>query len=475
MKKFVANEEMDKILTARSALADALGVQFGGLRDLYQTFGWKKDLGFVDYYSMYIRNAVAKAVIKRPANDTWAGDFEIVETDDGKDTEFEKACKDLQKQLKLKTVFNRLDRITSLGNYGILLFGLSDCRTTADFAKPVRTGNGLRLLYLKPVTQQNAKISKYDTNPNSPRYGLPLIYSISLKSVNSTSGSTFQSVLNVHYSRVLHVSWDLLEDEVEGTPVLQSIYNNLMDIEKLAGGSAEMFWRGANPGLFGQVDPEFTMSSTDEQNLKEQVEAYVHQLRKFLISQGVEIKELTPAVADPTNHIKIQIALISAVTGIPQRILLGAEQGELASGQDANAWKVLIQNRRTEQAEQLIVRPFFDRLIEYQIVPTPSTVYSVLWSDVFAPSEKERAETGKIRAAAIQQYLQNPIAVEIIPPEIFYKFLLGLDKQQLDYVTTVVAENKGTAQEEALMERLKELEATSGRNEQNSDGQTEEE
>ncbi|MFW6120257.1 MAG: anti-CBASS protein Acb1 family protein [Petrotogales bacterium] len=413
-------------------MADILGISFNGKRDLYQAFGYHLNPTITEFYQYYKRHSIARAVIKRPAQDTWAGDLTIVETHDDQTTDFEKEFDRLQKRLKLKNKFTRFDKVISLGNYGILLFGFSDCRTSEDFKKPVDPDEDLKLLYLKPVSEKNALIYKYDQNPSSERYGLPLYYNLNIKGI---SGQDSSKTLQVHYSRVLHVSWELLEDENEGSPVLEPIYNNLQDIEKLAGGSAEMFWRGARPGFQGIVNDDYTISPAEEEKFKTQMDEYIHNLRRSLLIQGMELKELAPQVEDPTNHLKAQIQMISAETGIPQRILLGAEQGELASGQDANAWKILIQNRRTELVEQLIVRPFIDKLIEYNVLPKPQTEdYSVMWSDLFAPSEKERSETGKTRAAAIQQYLQNPIATEIIPPKVFIKYFLGLDKQQLEYV-----------------------------------------
>lgn len=442
----------ESTLVQRNLLAKLMGLSFGGQRDIFEAFGYPKVLNFMEFYQKWRRQDIAKAIIDRPAKDTWAGDIHVVETHDDQTTPFESAFDKLNKRLKLKNKFVRLDKVTSLGRYGVLLLGLSDCRTREDFMKPVTPSKNLGLLYLRPVTEQNAKIATYDKNPSSERFGLPDQYSINVKGVTDDGTAT----ITVHHSRIIHVAWDLLEDENEGTPILESVYNRLMDLEKLVGGSAEMFWRGARPGLQGNVDKEFDLSPEAENSMNDQMDEYVHNLRRFLVMQGVELKSLAPQVEDPLNHIKAQIQMISSVTGIPQRVLLGAEQGELASGQDADAWKVLIQNRRTEQVEQAILRPFIDRLILFQVLPKPNTEdYSIMWSDLFAPSEKERAETGKTRAAAIQQYLQNPIAIDIIPPKVFIKYFLGLDKQQLEFVEELRGE---LANDEEVLRKLLEKE-----------------
>lgn len=416
---------------ARLRLASQLGTSFGGQRDLYQTFGYKKDLSYEDYIRQYKRQDIAKAIIKRPVEATWAGELHVSEYGASEDTEFEQEWTRLEKRLKLKNNFARLDRLTCLGKYGVLLLGFSDTPTIQDFAEPVTQKKGLSLLYVKPLGEGSAKIDSFEDNTNSSRFGKPLFYNITVKLNKSESPST----LKVHHSRVLHVAWDLMEDENEGTPIMEAVFNRLQDLEKLIGGSAEMFWRGARPGFQGKVDPEYSMSDAQIKALQEKMDEYEHNLRRFFIQEGIELKSLAPQISDPTPHVTIQIQMISAVTGIPQRILLGSEKGELSSDQDATMWKVAIQDRRLEQVEPCIIRPFVEKMLEYNILPQPKTKdFMVLWSDLFAPSEKERAETGKTRAAAVQQYLQNPMAIEVLPPDVFIELFLGLTKEQITLV-----------------------------------------
>lgn len=431
-------------IIARAALNNMLGKSFKGYRDIYEAFGYKKELNYEDYATQYSRHDIAKAIIKRPAQDTWAGDLHVSEPGTEEDTPLEKGFDILEKKIKLKTKFARLDRLSALGQYGILLLGLSDCKKREDFANPVKSTN-LDLNYIKPLGQGSCEVSTYENNTSNERYGLPKTYSLTLK--NSTRP------LLVHHSRVIHVAWDLMENENEGTPVMEAVFNRLQDLEKLVGGSAEMFWRGARPGYQGIVDPDFSLGEDTRKAIKENIDEYEGGLRRFFIQQGIELKDLAPQVEDPTNHVKVQVQMISAVTGIPQRILLGSERGELASGQDADAWKTLISNRRTEQVEPTIVRPFVDRMIEYGVLPKPKTgQYTVQWSDLFAPSEKERAETGKTRAIALSEYSKTPLAAEVMPPSLFAQFFLGFSKEQIQLVEQMKKNSR--EDEEFLIKKL---------------------
>lgn len=416
-------------LLSRAKLMARLGQQYGGDRDLYTALGYDVDPRYEQFAAHYERQDIAKAVINRPVEGTWRGLFEVTEVDDDEETPFEKAWKDLQKALTLKQRFMRVDKLSSLGSYGVLLFGFDDVKDIGDFRAPVAQGKRT-LLYLKPLGEGSAEIKEWVEDTKDPRYGQPMFYDASLKKKDDQETTRFY----VHHSRILHISGELLESEVQGVPVLKVLYNRLMDLEKIVGGSAEMFWRGARPGYQGKLDPEYTMSTQTAADLQSQIDEYEHNLRRIMVNEGIDLKALTAQVSDPTPHVDVQLQMISAVTGIPKRILTGSERGELASSEDRDAWNEKISDRREEHAEPQIVRPFIDRCIEHGVLPTPKEEYTVIWPDLFAPSEKEKAEVGKIRATAIKEYGANVANQEILPLESFLKHVLGFSDELIELI-----------------------------------------
>jgi len=438
------------MITARATLATRLGLSYGNDRDIYQALGYKLDLTWDDYYAQYTRQDAAKAIIDRPVQATWQGEFGVLEAKDDKETQFEKAWKVLDDKLKFKAKFSRLDRLTGIGDYGILLLGLDDVKRKEDYLQPV-TGKR-KLLYIMPFGSGHAKISKWESRPANERYGQPLTYDIEVSNAEGTSSST----LRVHHSRVIHIVDNPLENEVKGTPRLEAVFNRLKDIEKVIGGSAEMFWRGARPGYQAKVDPDYTMTQPQIDDLQNQIDEYENNLRRILKLEGVSMDSLEMQVASPKDHVDIQIQMISMVTGIPKRILTGSERGELSSGQDKSEWLTWVKNRRGEFAEPVIVRPFVDRCIEYGILPKPKNgEYSVEWEDLFSASEKEKAEVGKIRAGALKDYVtQN--ATYIIPPEAFMKYFLGFDDDAISQIQEMLEAVKAeepevTPEEQAML------------------------
>lgn len=438
-------------LVARLSLASQLGYQYGTSRDLYEALGWKVDLTYSDYYSYYTRLDIAQAIIDRPVDATWSGGVSIIESDDDQETALEKEWKALDNKLQLSSRFNRVDKLTGLQEYGVLLLGLDDVKEQADFQKPVRAGKR-KLLYVKPFSQNSAAITTYESDVKNERYGYPLLYEIQVQDVSSGSSST----VKVHYSRVIHIIDKPLESEISGEPRLKVVFNRLYDLEKLVGGSAEMFWRGARPGYAAKIDKDFMATTAFKEGLQTQVDEYEHNLRRILAVEGIDWQSLAQQVADPKSHVDVQIQMISAVTGIPKRILTGSERGELSSSQDRDEWNSYIQNRRDDHAEPRIVRPFVDKLIEIGVLPKPSSgEYQVEWSDLFAQSEKEQVAIGKERALALQSYVANPMAEAIVPPSAFFEKFLGFSQDDIDLISEMVdqmrTENDGKLPGEEFM------------------------
>jgi hypothetical protein len=380
---------------------------------------------------------MAKAIIDRPVKVTWQGPLDLIQSDKSEDTDFEKTWKSLSKKLKIKNCLSRLDCLTGIGRYGILLLGLDDVSSPEDFEKPIKVGTR-KLLYIKPFGEKSAKITTLVSDTKNERYGLPLIYTIEVANVtDGNSTSTSSSFIKVHHSRVIHVTDDPLESEVYGTPRLEAVYNRLMDLEKLVGGDAEMFWRGARPGYSGELNPDYQITAEMRQDLKDQVDEYEKDLRRILINEGITLKELAQQIADPKGHVEVQIMMLAAVTGIPQRVLSGSERGELASTQDTSEWREYVQGRREGHAEPNIVRPFVDRLIQLKILPALKNDYTVKWIDLYSQSEKAKVEIGKGRANALREYTYNPIAQAIIPPAAFFEYFLGLTTEQITLITAM--------------------------------------
>lgn len=421
---------------SRALLGTALGKTFDGDRDIYTVLGYKSSPCFEDYLAKYDRQDIAARIIEAPSNGTWSGQAKITENEE-EATDFDNAVVSLVDRLALWQTFNRADKLAGIGRYGVLLLGFDDVKDHKDLKEEVKKGGDRKLLYVQPYTEASCTIKTWNNDAASADYGKPLTYQITFNPQdgnNNGSQGQVQTTLHVHHSRVVHLAEGLRENEVYGTPRLKNVFNRLQDLEKIVGGSAEMFWKGARPGYQALLDAESTLSDDAKADIKNQLDEFEHKLRRVLTLQGVEMKGLDSQVQDPTPHVNVQLQMISAATGIPLRILTGSERGELASTQDDSNWKTVIHERRIDYAEPQIVRPFVDRLIKYGVLPEPADGYSVEWPDLFSLSKKEQSEIAKNYTEALGKYAGSPGADIIVPPAEFLEYFLNMTPDQVQKI-----------------------------------------
>jgi len=449
-ESMVANRELMALastMVSRAKLASALGKSYDGDRNIYTALGYKTSPTFDDYYARYSRQDIAKRIVNAPADSSWRKKPEVSESEDG-ETAFEKAWTELLDDTLVYHYLTRVDRITGIGEYGVLLMGFDD---GLELYEPIEKAK--QLLYIRPYSQINATVKNWDTDTGSERYGKPLLYS--LKPANAER--TTVQPLEVHYSRVLHIAENCEEDDIYGTPRLKSVLNRLQDLELVSGGSAEMFWRGAFPGLGFQADADAEWDPQVLTDLRTEIEEYMHGMKRYLRLKGIDIEQLTPQVADPSKHISVLIDLISGATGIPKRILIGSERGELASSQDENNWNARVAERREDFAEPIILRPFINKLIEVGVLPEPKDGYTIFWPPITSPDEKTDADVLKIKTEAITKYSATPGADLLIPPDFYLTKFLGLSEEEVQQIeqmitTLIASEQKKIEEERAQME-----------------------
>ena len=421
-------QESGKILSladavvSRAQLASYLGqTGYGTNRDIYKALGYLKNIRWEDYYARYMRQGVAKRIIHAFPDGCWGKRPEIVENQK-EETDFEKKFRELERKTKLFHYLQRTDRIAGIGEYAVLLMGFNDGK---ELNQPVTSAK--KLMYLRPYTQKNAEIADWEQDSKNERYGLPLTYK--LTAANSDRNGTQE--FTVHHSRIIHASDGLIEDEVFGVPRLMPIFNYLQDLDTVGGGSGEMYWRGAFPGMAFKLDPESDNTQL-KADMKTQIEEYIHGLQRILRLQGVDIQQLSPNISDPSPHIRVLLTLISISIEIPTRILQGSERGELASTQDETAWNGRVEERRDNYVEPFLLRPAIDKLIELKILPTPTGGYEIEWPGLHEPTDKDVADVNKIKTETLVSYADSPNASILLPPRAFFKDTLGYSDEDVD-------------------------------------------
>lgn len=386
------------VLMERLAFLKQAGVTFHGHRDLYEILGYSHTISAQEYRARYLRGGIAKRLVEALPRASWRGGAELVEDTDPKtSTAFEKAWEELEKRLHVWSTLYRADILSGLSSYSVVLIG-----APGNFTDELAPGKPEDLIYLTPFLggggpnyTNRTMVSAIDTDatirslvqdPTNPRFGLPEFYQ--LRRIDITAPE-FQ--VPVHWSRIVHIAENTLEDEIYGQPTLEACWNLLDDLDKVIGGGAEAFWLRANQGIQLDVDKDMVLDQPEKDALKNQAEEYQHQIRRMLRTRGVTVKELGSDVANFANPADAIITQIAGTKGIPKRILVGAELGELASTQDRENWADQVNGRREGHCGPSIVRPLVDRLIKYGYLPTPKE-YNIVWPNINTLTAIEKSD-----------------------------------------------------------------------------------
>jgi hypothetical protein len=435
-------------------------------RDYEKECGHKKDPTAEDYQQLYNRHPLANRAVNVLPKETWQVQPSVYELEDPETmTPFEQGVKALSTQLRgerswhaqtqgslLWQYLRRVDGLSRIGSYGVILLGFDDVTdspapghplvTMADAVTGVdpldpRPRQTRKLLYMRVMPQSMAQVTAWEQNKPSPRYGQPKTYLITINDPRDFSGSTAApstGTMTVHWTRVVHINEHSSSSEWASPSCMEPFANRLWDSDKLYGGSAEMYWRGAFPGLSLETHPSLGGDvAINERKLKEMFQDYSDSLgARALFMFGMTAKTLAPVVVDPTPQLAVQIEAICIALAIPKRIFMGSERGELASTQDDDSWNDRLKQRQADHVTPRIIVPFFDRLISAGALPEPGPQgYQVWWPDLTSMSDQQKATIGLTRAQAIALYFTSEMRNEMT---------------FLDFLVTVL----GVKEEEAL-------------------------
>lgn len=487
--------------------------------DIYAEAGYPDNLSLEVYRDLYEREAIAARVVSIFPKESWKVAPIVFEDDDmSSETEFEKAWSDLDVSLRGQSwnendndvgspIFEalcRVDELSGIGSFGILLLGLSDgkelhepvsgidergrsavCSRTenvlsSDFRKQYEMGvdaeyqrpftstggsqdNGpLKLLYLKAYDEALVQIVSYESDITNPRYGLPTMYRVLLNDPrlpNEGGAGLDASSRDVHWTRVIHVADNRMSSDVFGIPRMQPVLNRLLDLKKLYAGSAEMYWKGAFPGYSLETHPQLSPADVevDERQLKDNMENFMAGLQRYFWSTGLSAKSLAPQVVDPSPQIERQIDAICIQLGVPKRKFMGSERGELSSADDEADWQRKIQGRKRTYLIPNILTPFIDRLIAVGVLPCPQA-YKIQWNDADILTAKEKMELAEATTRTLALYVTQNVESVMARSDYLSEVLGYADNKVKTFMKNVEkAEQEALDEQEKLMEKFPEV------------------
>ena len=453
------NDNVQRLLIATSTLLQRINLlgdygganggssTFDGKRDFNKIFGYNKNPGYGDFIAKYRRQNIVRRIVNAPARATWNPEIKL-EGPEG----INEAWAELVRKHGLYHQFQRVDRLCAIGHYALLLLGFDD---SIDLSAPLQSGGQPQLLYTKAISEPAIKSMTLNNDPRNPRFGQPEYYNVSIRpdlrgdnnsqsglsivaqlpigdgsAVGTTSGNASGIPLQdirVHHSRVLHCTEDPLENDLYSTPIMEQVYNLLDDLLKVSGGAAEIFWLTGNRGIQADIDKDMDFDPVDSAKLGDEIEEYIHGVTRFMKTRGVTVTPLGTTTANPKPTFDMIISLISGATGLPRRVLLGAEGGSVASEQDRASWAERIQERRVLFAEPCILAPIVRMLQDVGLLPEGDVTFE--WPSAFILSPLEEGQTMAQKARAVgnlSRQIGNQAPMQITSRE-EARHLIGLD------------------------------------------------
>lgn len=369
-------------LTFRSLLT-AIWNNYFGQTKIWDALKYKPEdtLDFSDFYRIYKRGDLGANLVKIPAEYTWRSRPHLREDDNTKNV-----FNNVADRLGLFNYLERVDRISGIGRYGVLLIGVNDGK---DLKEPITKGSiqdPEDIIYLSPYKENNVSISSFEEGTNNPRFGLPKEYQITF--LNHANRKSYGKV---HWSRVLHIADNKDEDEVYGIPRLKDVYNRLVDLEKIAGCSAEGFKRMVTDKILFDLDENVSLTPSEEEDFQDQIDQLVDGFRDYVRTRGVDPKQLKTNMESPKDAFDVTINLICAAKGYPRKFILGSERGEITSSMDIFTFFDSMQVRRVKYAERDILKRLMDRFAYFGLIE-PQNKYTWDWDPLYELSPKEKAD-----------------------------------------------------------------------------------
>lgn len=411
---------------AINALADRVT---SNLREIYGTrddkhtqawcdYGYKDTLEFNDYYQMSERFGIASAGVTIPPEICFRTNPKIRE---GEAAQFEKRSKNTPWETQISKLFRSLklwrkiklcDEYQRVGEYGALAIQIKGSVQQADWQKPLQRVTVNNIAKLIPLYQEQLTPVEWENDIQSTRYGEPTMYQFDQSAIgDGRSQDGRNTSVHIHHSRVIIFAEGADDNSIYGRPALKRGFNDLVTMEKIIGAGGEGFWKSAAmKTVYSNTNkdaPQLNQAEID--GMDEAISDFVEGLDKHLMLNGLDPKVLSVAMSDPEMPFQIALQSFSASIGVASKLLVGAQEGRLASAQDGIFTLSNMQSRRESWCSQMI-ESVIDRFMLYGVIE--SKEYTIEWDDLLAPSDSD-----KLNIAEKMSKINKDMAQEVFTTE----------------------------------------------------------
>lgn len=377
---------------ARNGLMALLGFGLDAKRrNAWAEYGYVEKLTPNDFFKAYSRHGLAYGAVSKLHGACWISDPWLIEGEKQDETRNETRWEREVKAALPDDFWHQIaetDRRRLVGRYAGLVLLMADSKA---LDAPVAGAN--KLAGMQPVWQGALKVSERDTTTGKPKM---------YQYAESYDGIA-EKWVSVHPDRVV-IFGDMATDAVG---FLEPGYNNIVNLEKIEGGSGESFLKNASRQPHINFDKDVNLTNLAKlvgANGVDGIQAKVDEVArgladgidKTLVTQGATANMLVATVPDPAPHYTINVQTASAAYDIPSKILVGNQNGERASTEDQKYWAARCQSRR-ERTLSREIKGVIRHLQRIKTLPE-QVVFTVMWDDLRTPTRTEKLTDAKIMA-----------------------------------------------------------------------------
>jgi hypothetical protein len=394
MPELVVNEY--ELRRARGEFLAGFGMALDAKRPTaYAQYGYPTEVTFALLLNAYERGGPANGAVHRILDKCWQERPRIKRPEDDKAWQ------------KLRD----FDRRNMVGRYAALIYRVADGK---QLREPLERAQ--RLVDVVPLYEDQIKVTLWHSDQaDADNFGKPAMFQYRMKQMRAEDKQGQPDTwVDVHPSRVQILAEGSTGDMFEGVPLLRAGFNQLIDLEKISGGSAESFLKNSARSLVFKFDPNSNLQvltqnpdgSSSGKTVADVIEEKAQKLNSNIDAtialQGGEASTLQTQQADPTDAFEVAANLFAASVRIPFVILFGQQTGRLASDQDRSDFAARCASRQTNDLTPML-EEFIRRMQACGVVESGD--FEVEWPRVDAPSEADKfALLGKATAAMQQAF-----------------------------------------------------------------------
>jgi phage-related protein (TIGR01555 family) len=325
------------------------------------------------------REPLANRVVFQVAHDIFDKWFRVEEVAEKPDPNFDREVQKVLSLLQAKSVFTEAVVYERL--FGWAIIALTYVDYAKDVSKPVKGAKEILELLPYSSLQFSVQSSDEDKDPESPRFGLPISYTVRRAGLDQ---------VKLHFSRTIHLATRLLDHPYRGMSVLEGIYDDLTVWRNVRWGLGQTIFR------YGSGFPDITMKSTNPKKLEEfkaSEEFKQIQARTYFVHGDditLDFKGVAGRALDPAPYCNPIMESFSTGTGIPLAILRGAQAGAL-TGSEVNEHEYFKLVSDAQSRLEPGVRQLIDVLIACGQIQTKVKDYRIVWLGGFQVSDTEKA------------------------------------------------------------------------------------